>query len=750
MNFINLLSKIKKLQTIDKSTISTLYALSEKSLPVLIILTLLITVFLYPVLSYSIVIWCIVLVLFSLLRLYGAYVFKVNPQKYSIETWYKKFTISATLTAFLYAVLGFYFLHYLDPYYQLFIVATLLGLSAGSATSLSSDFRIAIGYIIIIIFPLIVSLLVIDTPLHYILATLLLLYFIAQIVMTYKMYLQKIQIKELEEQQVLLHNLFKEAPLGIFSYDDHLRIIDHNEALSHLFDNQNMKDLDLHTLSDTRPVSTMQKALTEGSQSYIGPYTSLKNDNFWIEAKYFPFTNDDHQTIGGIGIIEDKTKEHIALEKLEYFAHHDSLTALLNRRGFKNYMEGLVRGDKHENSFSLLFYIDLDQFKGINDSLGHSIGDKVLLAVSQRLVYILDSTCKISRLGGDEFIIIIPYVSKEEGIAKSKAEQYAKEIQDIFVDPFIIEDLHLHIRSSIGIIIIEPNYTNIEEIIRHADITMYDAKNLNGHIAYYNEDLDKRQKKLFGLQHDLAYAARENQLDLFFQPIVKMKDDTLLSAETLIRWQHPTKGLLSPEEFIPLAIKAGLISKITWWIVDKVCQQVSQWKKDKLWDLNYISININAQQLVENNFAIEFLKKLKENGLETKDIMIEITERSLIDNFESTQDVINTLRSHGVRCAIDDFGIGYSSLSYLKKLSFNTLKIDKEFVKDIAQKPQELTLVATILDIGRQFNYNIVIEGIEDKKQKELLLGLDEELSYQGFYFSKPIHAEEFTQKFLY
>jgi EAL domain-containing protein (putative c-di-GMP-specific phosphodiesterase class I) len=297
---------------------------------------------------------------------------------------------------------------------------------------------------------------------------------------------------------------------------------------------------------------------------------------------------------------------------------------------------------------------------------------------------------------------------------------------------------------------IEPKYQNIEEIIRHADITMYHAKNSNGNISYYNVELDKKQKELFGLQHDLAYAVDKNQFDLFYQPIVTIKDEKLYSAEALIRWNHPEKGLLTPDAFIPLAIKAGLLSKITWWVLDEVCQHIAEWKKFGLWSLEYVSINVNAQQLIENNFADEFLKKLELYGLETKDIVVEITERSLIDNFDSTQNVINSLREHGVRCAIDDFGVGYSSLSYLKKLSFHTLKIDREFIKDIESNPKELLLVSTILDIGRQFNYNIVIEGVEDKKQKDLLLGLDEGLSYQGYYFSKALHADEFREKFLY
>ena len=749
MNYINLLSKIKMLQVVDKSILNTLYAVSGRSLIVLIILTVLTTRILYPVLSYNIVIWCAVVVLLILYRLYSAYAFKVNEQKYSLEIWYRNFAISAMMTAFLYSMLGFVFLPNLDPYYQLFIAATLLGLSGGSGTALVADFRIAIGYIIVMMFPLIVNLLIFNTTEYFIFTILITLYAIAQIIILWNNYIQRMQIKEMEEQHALIQNVFKEAPIGIFSYDDHLRITDHNKAMEYLFSNQELNGMDLNRLPDPRPVHSLTKALSEGSQTYVGPYESTKGDNFWIEIKCFPFDCKNTLDMGGVAIIEDKTKEHIALEQLEFLAHHDPLTNLLNRRGFKNYMKKLVSEEKHNKSYSLLFYMDLDQFKGINDSLGHMVGDEVLLLVSKRLVYVLDSTCIISRLGGDEFVVIVPYVAENENEARTKAHHYEKELTGIFEDPFIVEDLHLRIRSSIGMIIIEPMYINIEEIIRHADITMYEAKNSNTKISYYNEALDKEHKALFELQHDLAFAVDRDQFDLFFQPIVSIKENTLCSAEALIRWEHPTKGLLSPEDFIPLAIKAGLLSEITWWVLDKVCKHIAEWKKNNHWKLDHVSLNINAQQLVENNFPKKFFKKLKQHGLDYNDIMIEITERSLIDNFDNTQDVINTLRKKGVKCAIDDFGIGYSSLSYLKKLSFNTLKIDREFIKDIESNPKELLLVSTILNIGKQFNYTIVIEGIEDNIQKDLLIGLDEDLKYQGFHFSKPLHADEFTQKFL-
>jgi len=752
MNLKRLFSKLKEIQVIDESKITTLYTLSSRSLLVLIALAALTTLALYPILQSSIIIWFLSLVILIGYRLYTAYIFKQDPEKYSMRVWYKKFVVSAIMTALIFSTLGFIFIHQVDYYYQLYILAVIVGLSSGSIVSLSPDIRVYLAYATILLFPLTTTMLFLDnTPLHVILAISLILYFIAQVTTIYKINTQKNEFNTLQSEHMLLKSLFKNAPLGIFTYSKDLEVLECNDQLTTLFehDKERVIGMNLNHLPDSRVLETLQNAFTQGPQSYNGSYISTNGKHFWIDAKAFSFSDSSNRVLGGVGMIEDKTKEHTALTELEYMVQHDMLTGLLNRRGFKNYIENLVKHTKHETCFSILFYLDLNQFKSINDSLGHEVGDDVLLAVSKRLLKLLDKSCMVSRLGGDEFIIIVPHISDDSHIANKKSKEFSKEIQDIFLEPFIIKEMHLHIKSSIGIVLMEPGYANTEEIIRHADLSMYQAKMANDHVSYYDSSLDKQQKDLFILQHDLAYAIEKDQLGLFYQPIVTIKEDTLYSAEALIRWEHETKGLLSPEEFIPLAIKAGLLSQITWWVLDSVCQHISQWKKENQWKLEYISINVNAQQLVENNFAIKFLRKLKEYGLETKDIMIEITERSLIDNFDNTQDVINELRSKGVKCAIDDFGIGYSSLSYLKKLSFNTLKIDRAFIKDIESNPKELHLIATILDIGRHFNYNIVIEGIEYANQKELLLELDDKLRYQGYHFSKPLHANEFEQRFL-
>lgn len=751
MDFINILQKIKKLQSADETVIGTLYALSEKSILAAMAVVVLTAVFLFSSLSYAIVIWSVVLGCLLLYRLKEAYIFKNMPQTYTIEVWYQRFALTAFATAFLISLLGFAFIHYVEAYYQLFIVTVLVGITAASAISLSADPRIAIGYITVIIFPLIAATLA-DSHLQMqgILVALIILYYLSQLMMIVRSYKQSLQNRELQESKMMLHDIFKEAPMAIFSYDPQLHITNYNPQFHTLFGQhaEEMMGFDLNLLPERKLFAAMQKALEGDSQNYSGAYPVSKDKVLWLEAKCFPFNGNGKQ-LGGIVIVDDKTKEHFALKELVYMAQHDELTGLLNRRGLKNYMQELIEDKKHHEFYSLLFYLDLDDFKEINDSLGHSVGDHVLIAISERLKAALEEKDEIFRLGGDEFVVVCPYVFEEKEKTKEHAEAYAKKIKDALLDEFVIKGFHLHLQASIGIIIINPKENNIEEIIRHADLTMYQAKKAKKHLSYYDENLDKAQKVLFVLQHELMAAIAENQFEIFFQPIVTIKEDRLIGAETLIRWDHPTKGLLAPADFIPLAIKAGLLGEITWWMVDALCQTIIKWKQEKQWNISYVSLNINARQLLEEDFAQLFLKKLETFGIEPQMIMLEITERSLIDNFEYAQSVINALRKHGVRCAIDDFGAGYSSLSYLKKLSFDTLKIDKEFIKDIVDNPKEAHLVSAILDIGKEFGYKMIVVGVENEAQKRELLKLDERLLYQGFYLSEPMQLDQFTQRYL-
>ncbi|MBD3789467.1 MAG: EAL domain-containing protein [Campylobacterales bacterium] len=747
---MGILQTLKQIHTSDKSSITVLYTLSEKSIIAAFAFIILTIVFLFSALSYKVIIWGLLLTAILLYRLNEALIFKKNTQRYSTEMWHRRFMGLSFLTATIVSLLGVIGTQYVDAFHQLFIITILVGFSSGATTSLSSDLRIAIGYITIILIPLSVTVLYSELSMKNVIVFLLFLYFITQLTIIIKSYKQNLEIIQLKENQMNMQELFKEAPVAIFSYDKELQIVDHNRQFDILFNRTNdvSKGLDLRLISNEDIIFTLEKAINGSPQVYKGPYHSFKDQDFWLEVKSFPFHAENNE-VEGIVIIDDKTKEHLALEELAYMAKHDELTGLLNRRGFKSFMEALVNDQKHKQWYSLLFYLDLDEFKGINDSLGHSIGDQVLKNVAERLTNSVTLNSKVFRLGGDEFVIVFPYVSEDSIHAKEEAKIYAKRVRESFANIFIIDELSLHMKASIGIILIEPKDENIEEIIRHADLTMYQAKKAHKHLSYYNKEFDKKQKELFVLQNELGTALAHNQFEILFQPIVRIKDDSLVSVETLIRWNHPIKGVLMPTDFIPLAIKAGLLYDITWWIVENICRKISQWKREERWSLEYISINVNAQQLIEEDFAVLFLQKLEKYHIRSDSIIIEITERSLIDNFENAQGVINTLQDHGIKCAIDDFGIGYSSLSYLKRLSFHTLKIDREFVKDIESSPKDRLLLSKIIEIGREFQYQIVVEGVENENQIALLFGLDEQLYYQGYHFSMPMSIEAFENTYL-
>ncbi len=762
MNYLHTLSKVFHYKHIDESMVSRLYSLSVKSITAVVVFSFILSYILYPKLSVSIIIWELFLILISFTRMYLAYLKHKNPNKFELLTWYKIFVVLAFTTATLFALIGSFGLFYLDEVTQIFVVTALIGLTAGAMSSLFPDIRIVIGYISIILLPLIVSLLFTNGEMHTILAFLGLVYFVTQIIIILNTYKQnselEIQKEKIHKEQLELHKkeealdyFFEQSPVGIFSYDMNLKVTDCNQSFLNLFGlakNEIIKK-NLADLPDSRPLPAITKGL-EVHQNYAGPYMSMKGYELWVEAQCFPVHNYYKDIVGGICIIEDKTKEHKALKDLKYLASHDPLTALFNRRGLKEYVTHFMGQKEHQSLYSLLVYLDLNKFKNINDSLGHKAGDRLLKSISTRLTMFVKETCLISRFGGDEFIVVSPFVADNSEDAEQESKDCIKRIQEAFKDPFSIDDMKLSIKTSMGIVVIEPNATNIDEIIRYADIAMYQAKKYSSdHISYYDTSLDEERKKIFTLQHDLIYASGRNELKVYLQPLVTMKNNKVLAGEALLRWEHPTLGFLSPIEFIPIAIETGLISEITWWLIEEICKYIYDLKKKKLWNLSYISVNVNAKQLLLNHFVDEFLHILSKYKLNTSDIMIEITERSIIDNFEDTQGVISALQKEGIKCAIDDFGIGYSSLSYLKKLSFDTLKIDMEFIKDIKNRPDDIVLVKTILEIGKQFNYHIVVEGIEEEEQKALLLEVDDELVYQGYLFSKPIPKDEFTQKYL-
>ncbi|MBD3793575.1 MAG: EAL domain-containing protein [Campylobacterales bacterium] len=679
-------------------------------------------------------------------------------------SWYQKFHIKSLLNAMLWGLLPILFLNELNGYSQFFLILLIVGFAGGVAGFLP-DFRIAFPSITILLVPLIVKIHFLDDFEHGVVLQCLLLIFYALLILSNRrlnhlnqqIYHNRVRYESANERltrkENKLKSLLDQAPIGIFYYDTHLKIINYNKPFQKILGvDKDLTGFDLNKLKDKKALKVMEEVLINHvKQESFGSYNfSYQDETIWVELACSPITEKNGVVRGGIGIVENKTIEHQAYEQINYISLHDSLTQLPNRRYYINFMQDLIHSDKNQTHYSALLYMDLNRFKQINDTFGHLIGDKLLLDVAKRFDSMKIKHSFLSRLGGDEFIMVLPFISDNPAITEAEAAEVAGRIKEMLHHVFEIEGLNLYMTTSIGIVIIEPKTDDIDSIIRQADMAMYQTKREGqDNISFYDKQLDLEQQELTSLQQDLNHAIKNNELALHYQPIVHISNDKLIAVEALVRWGHPTKGLIMPDQFIPMATDSGLINKVGWWVVNEVCRQLTEWKAKDLINFEYVAININARQLHEVNFSEHIEKCILKYNIDPSLIKLEVTETTLIDSFSKTQQIVKDLRSRGVECSIDDFGTGYSSLSYLKKLSFKVLKIDQVFIADILHNRDDQELVKSIIGIGKQFHYNIIVEGIETEEQKQKILEISKDVSYQGYLCSRPIPPKDFEERFL-
>ena len=265
----------------------------------------------------------------------------------------------------------------------------------------------------------------------------------------------------------------------------------------------------------------------------------------------------------------------------------------------------------------------------------------------------------------------------------------------------------------------------------------------------YDAELGRHHRRAYEVQYSLEYAIETNQLEMYYQPMVRSGEGAVVAAEALVRWQHPEKGLLSPAEFLPITIETGQIAKVDAWVIQRVLEQVAEWKRRGVFGLEYIAINVDTRSLLESDIVGHLLKNMRRYGIEGDEIRLEITESSLVDKHEAAQQVIDALRYHRIRCAIDDFGTGYSSLSYLKRFDFEILKVDREFVVDMLEREQNIAMLRTIIEMGKQFRYTVVVEGVETQQQYDTIRSIDPEVRVQGYLISPPLPSHAFENQFL-
>ena len=473
-------------------------------------------------------------------------------------------------------------------------------------------------------------------------------------------------------------------------------------------------------------------------------WNKKKNNTIYPEWLTISAIRDDNgEVMNYVGIFSDLSEEKASQEKISYLALHDTLTGLNNRYQFENRLEHAILTRQYNNNILGLFFLDLDNFKDINDTYGHETGDKVLQKVATELKDLIRKDDTLARFGGDEFVVLSEHLN-----SNSDASTIAQKILDKFHHPITVDKQVFHLSFSIGIALYPSDGKDKITLLKAADVAMYKAKR-NGKdcFSFYNSSLTDALKLRLEVEHDLRVALKEKQFELFYQPQINLKNGEITGLEALIRWNHPTKGVLTPQNFIPIAEQTRMIIPLGEWILETAFNQVQRWHKEGIFD-GMISINISALQLEHSALPASITNILESSGLSPHQVELEITESVIMKNPERWIKLFAGLRKQGVRFAIDDFGTGYSSLSYLRQLPLDALKIDKSFIDDLPHSVDACTIADTIISLTSGLGLDTIAEGIETGEQASYLINAG--CTYaQGFLYDKPLNADDTKDRLL-
>ena len=450
-----------------------------------------------------------------------------------------------------------------------------------------------------------------------------------------------------------------------------------------------------------------------------------------------------HDKIEFCAFVRDITERKQSEQFILHLATHDALTGLPNRHLLNDRIQQALIQSQREAAQTAVLFIDLDQFKTINDSLGHDVGDLLLKEVAQRLVSCLRNGDTVARSGGDEFVVVLTDISNAQ-----EAATVAQKLLDALIAPYQISGNDMRTTASIGIAIFPDDGENVETLIKNSDLAMYYAKEAGrNNCQFFTQKMNRVVAEKHAMGTDLHHAIARNELLLNFQPIVDIRGGTLAGMEVLLRWQHPRWGLVSPLQFIPLAEEIGLIVPIGEWVLKAACTQLKAWQQQG-YEVPRLAINLSVKQFRQKTLAETVARILAETGVEARDIELEITESLLLENTDEVAHTLRKLSAMGLEISIDDFGTGYSSLNYLKRFPINNLKIDRSFVMDISNDADDTAIVIAIIALAHSLQMKVIAEGVETEQQLAFLRqqGCDQ---YQGYNFSEPLSAPEVASKLL-
>ena len=450
-----------------------------------------------------------------------------------------------------------------------------------------------------------------------------------------------------------------------------------------------------------------------------------------------------------VGSHIDITERKLAEDKITELAFFDPLTHLPNRRLLQDHLKrAMVTGDRND-TFGAVLFIDLDQFKTLNDTSGHDKGDLLLQHVAQRITTSVREGDTVARMGGDEFVVVLEGLAGTTEEAATQTETIGRKILTAISQPYQLEGIHHHSTASIGATLFHDNETSIDDLLKHADLAMYKSKAMGRNtLRFFDPAMQTFVVERAAMEMDLRTAIQDNQFVLHYQAQV-VSDGRTTGAEALVRWQHPQRGMLPPNDFIFLAEETGLILPLGQWVLETACAQLARWAIHPEMAHLTVSVNVSVQQFREANFVETVMAAINQTGAIPNRLKLELTESLLVDNVGDIIDKMIALKASGIGFSLDDFGTGYSSLSYLRRLPLNQLKIDKLFVRDVLNDRNDAAIARAIVTLAQSLGIGVIAEGVETRLQRDFLASIGCH-AYQGYFFSRPLPIqgfEEFAQR---
>jgi diguanylate cyclase (GGDEF)-like protein/PAS domain S-box-containing protein len=490
-----------------------------------------------------------------------------------------------------------------------------------------------------------------------------------------------------------------------------------------------------YALRDWKPVHT---ELTHYKKS---------GEEIWLELDIVPINDGSGEHKHWVAVMRDITQRKLTEMKIQQLAFYDPMTGLPNRQLLVDRLEQRLAACLRSHHTGAVLFIDLDNFKSLNDTHGHDVGDMLLVEVAQRIVKCVRDCDTVGRLGGDEFVVIIDELSENLQDAAVEARIVCEKILHSFKETFRLNTYIYHSTPSIGVTLF--NYqspTSVDELLRRADLAMYKAKDSGRNtFRFFDPQMEALVRERVALEGDLHFGILHEQFELYFQPQLNQQRN-IIGAEALIRWNHPHRGLVMPGYFIKLAEDSGLILQIGNWVLECACKQLLQWASQPHTSHLVLSVNVSPRQYLQADFVDHVIQLIQRTGIDPSKLTLELTESILVENIEDIISKMTALKATGIGFSLDDFGTGYSSLSYLKRLPLDQLKIDQSFVRDIMIDSNDASIVSTIITLGLSLGLEVLAEGVETEAQMQFLLDHSCQ-AFQGYLFSKPLQINDFESK---